>query len=377
MTVFIIIFLLLCINIAVMSFSLRKSMKETLYSYKNILLISGIIFTAAFLIAMIWGFFKLNEGGSISALRVYSIMRTFPENFSYYAVFIMTLISFLLFISNIALIRHEGLRAKNILSIAVALFYVGGTILIYQFIGYLGVYVFTWEWIPSHYIGYLIYEAVAAFLLYMIVYFECVFISACILGYMAARHKPSHDKDYVIILGCAISKKGQLLPLLKGRVNRAIRFAWEQEMDSGIKLEFVPSGGQGPDEVMSEGSAMELYMLSKGVEDYEIHAEKESLNTYENFRNSKKIIDALNPHAKIMFATTNYHILRSGIIARSVGLDAEGVAGDTKWYFWPNGFIREFIAILTMNIKTHMVTAGITLLSCVIFFMIGGYYNFI
>lgn len=360
-----------------MCFSLRKSYRDSIYSYKNILLIAGIIFTAAIIIAMVIGLFRLTEGNNMSGIRVYYIMWSFPRHFSYYAMFIMTFISLLLFISNIALIRHEGLRAKNVLSIVIALFYVGGTLAIFGLIRYLGDNVFTWEWIPTHYVGYLIYESIIVFILYMIVYFECVFASACILGYIAARHVPGHENDYIIILGCAISKKGQLLPLLKGRVNRAIRFAWEQEIDSGKPLKYVPSGGQGPDEVMSEGSAMELYMMTKGVESYEIFPEKASSDTHENFLFSKKIIDELDPNAKIVFATTNYHILRSGIIARDLGMHAEGIAGDTKWYFWPNGFIREFIAILAMNVKTHLVTAAVTLAGCFIFFAIGGILNFI
>ena len=69
---------------------------------------------------------------------------------------------------------------------------------------------------------------------------------------------------------------------------------------------------------------------------------------------SKKIIDELKPDAKIAFATTNYHMLRSGILAKKVGIDAEGIASDTKWYFWPNGFIREFIALLDMYKKRHI-----------------------
>ena len=64
---------------------------------------------------------------------------------------------------------------------------------------------------------------------------------------------------------------------------------------------------------------------------------------------SKKLIEEHKKDAKITFITTNYHVLRSGMLARQAGLNAEGLASDTKWYYWPNGFIREYIAILNMN----------------------------
>ena len=44
---------------------------------------------------------------------------------------------------------------------------------------------------------------------------------------------------------------------------------------------------------MSEGSAIELYLLAHGAESEEVHAEKRSKNTYENFLYSKEIIDEL------------------------------------------------------------------------------------
>ncbi|MBQ7582762.1 MAG: YdcF family protein, partial [Lachnospiraceae bacterium] len=204
------------------------------------------------------------------------------------------------------------------------------------------------------------------FLLLMMCYLECFFLGTVVMAYLAARQRPHFDKDYIIILGCSIDKKGGLLPLLKGRTNRAIRYAWSQEIATGKPVEYVPSGGKGPDEVMSEGSAIELYLLAHGAESEEVHAEKRSKNTYENFLYSKEIIDELKEDAKVCFATTNYHMFRSGVLARRVGLDAEGIASKTKWYFWPNGFVREFFAILNLQRKEHLLATGTIFAGCLI-----------
>ena len=99
---------------------------------------------------------------------------------------------------------------------------------------------------------------------------------------------------------------------------------------------------------MSEGSAMEMYLLSHSAEQYEILPEKKSVNTYENMLFAKRLIDEEMPDAKVCYVTTNYHVLRSGILARKAGLDAEGLASGTKWYFWPNGYVREIVGILSL-----------------------------
>ncbi|MGN0470664.1 MAG: YdcF family protein, partial [Acutalibacteraceae bacterium] len=71
--------------------------------------------------------------------------------------------------------------------------------------------------------------------------------------------------------------------------------------------------------------------------------------TLENMKFSKEIIDDVN--AKVLFSTTNYHVFRSGIFASQAGLEAEGTGSKTKWYFWPNAFIREFVGLIVSQKK--------------------------
>ena len=85
--------------------------------------------------------------------------------------------------------------------------------------------------------------------------------------------------------------------------------------------------------------------------------EDRSVSTLENMTFSKQVIDGVKPEAKVAFATTNYHVFRSGIYAIQAGIDADGIGSRTKWYFWPNAFVREFIALLSTKIKNHIVVA--------------------
>ena len=251
-------------------------------------------------------------------------------------------------ISGVSLLRHEGFQIRNLAGIAMGAGWAAGNLLCLVLL----------RLAPG--------RMIPMFSALLGCYFDCLLTGILLMGLLAARHKPAYDKDFAIIPGCSISKQGGLLPLLKGRTNRAIRFAWDQERATGKPVHYIPTGGQGPDEIMSEGSAMEFYLLSHGAEPFEILPEKASTNTYENLLYSKKLIDEIKPGAKVCFVTTNYHVLRSGMLSRKLGLDAEGLASDTKWYFWPNGFAREVVAILTMFPRQHLLAVGVCFLSALL-----------
>lgn len=360
------ILLYLIISTVLMAITLRKSMQKTIYSYTNIGLIGGILFHTVFGFISTLYIIRVPSEIGASSLFAYEAILAFPRIFSYYAVFVILFICILLGISNIALLRHEGYHLHNALSLLVALLYIGGTLGVYRIADHLMEDVFVPLGLYREPAFIVLNTVIPLFLLLMLCYFECILAGSAILGWIAARTIPRYDKDYIIILGCSIDKRGGLLPLLKGRVNRAVRFAWDQEVATGKALRYVPSGGQGPNEIMSEGSAMELYLVTHGAEDYEVIPEKKSRNTWENLCFSKKIMEEITPNPKVAFATTNYHILRSGILACKAGLDAEGIAGDTKWYFWPNGFVREFFGILALEKKVHVYVAAVMAVLCAI-----------
>ena len=356
----------LALSTAVMAFALYWSAKKTLYSYANIVLIGGLLFNSVFLIVCTRFLLTIPLDTAVDFTYFYESLLAFPRTFSYYAFFVILFICVLLGISNVELIRHEGFRLHNALSLLVAGLYGGGTMAVYLIADKLYESIFVPLGLSTNPVFIVLSTVIPLFLLLVLCYFECILAGTGILGWIAARAVPAYDKDYIIILGCSIDKRGGLLPLLRGGVNRAVRFAWEQEIATGKALRYVPSGGQGPNEIMSEGSAMGFYLMTHGAEEYEVIPEKQSRNTWENFCFSKKLIEEMTPHPKVAFATTNYHILRSGILANKAGLDAQGIAGDTKWYFWPNGFVREFFGILAMERKVHLRAVAVIAAVCAV-----------
>ena len=86
-----------------------------------------------------------------------------------------------------------------------------------------------------------------------------------------------------------------------------------------------------------------------------IRPEAQSANTYQNMEYSGRIIQEINREGKVVFATTNYHVFRSGVWAGLAGLPAEGIGSRTKWWFWPNAFMRETIGLLQNRWKQEIL----------------------
>ena len=134
---------------------------------------------------------------------------------------------------------------------------------------------------------------------------------------------------------------------MKGRLDLALDFDKKQREAGGKEARFLVSGGQGPDEVRPEAHAMRDYLQEQGIAPERIDVEDRSTDTAENMRFSRDIIHASDPAAKVAFFTTNYHVFRAGLKARRVKMRAVGMGAKTRWYFWPNAAVREFVGLLT------------------------------
>ena len=269
----------------------------------------------------------------------------------------LLLFSGALCVSNISLIRHEGKRLVNVLGIILSVVLVAGLVFIYAFDFY----------VSGSERQVMIHDLVTNLCAAVYLYFECMLIGAIIADVIAACHEPETDKDFLIILGCGIRQDGTPTPLLRGRIDRALAFAQKQKQQTGKDLIFVTSGGQGPREVTSESASMKQYLLAQGVPEERIIEEDRSTDTAQNMRFSKEKIQAVDPKGKVAFVTTNYHVFRGGLCARRVKMRAVGMGSKTKWYFWPNASVREFVGLLTEHrLKQGLVLGGLVLVYVVL-----------
>lgn len=273
------------------------------------------------------------------------------NSFSFFAFLILPLIAILAVysvITNIILIIKEGFRPRNLLGILFGVGIVLGAFAsqnVFEFVK--GIELLNSQMFIKKFIDVGLNSVLC--------YFYCITFATLYCNIMAARHKPDFDKDYVIILGSKINENGTLPPILQGRVDKAIEFAKAQKENANKDIVFIPSGGKGDDEFMAEAEAMKNYLIERGITPEDIIVEDQSKNTLQNMKFSKQKIDELNKDGKIIFSTTNYHVFRSGIIANKEGIDCEGIGSNTKWYFYTNAVIREFIANLVNQRKQHLI----------------------
>ena len=259
---------------------------------------------------------------------------------------VMIVFAIVLAVSNIVLMRHEGRQPGNALGLLVSI-----TIILGEALGLYLMMRFSsgseWE--------IRLERTLENTYATLFIYCQCMLTGAVICGIKAAKHNPALDKDFIIIHGCWIRKDGTLPPLLRDRADKAFSFWKKQKEATGKEAVFVPSGGQGKDETMPEGEAIRRYLQSQEVPDDLILTETKSRNTLENMSFSGEMIREKNPEGKVLFATSSYHVFRSGILAKRAGLTAEGIGSRTRWWFWPNAFIRETAGLLHKRWKQELL----------------------
>lgn len=164
-----------------------------------------------------------------------------------------------------------------------------------------------------------------------------------LLGY-GVTDSISGNEDAVVVLGSGI--RGELLTVgLKNRLDRAVKI-YSDNPDVTI----IVSGGQGPQEDITEALAMERYLLRCGVDSKKIIKEEKATSTYENFVYSKQILDGLfGEEYDVAFVTNEYHIYRAGSLAKIAGLaDVTHAHSNTVWYTVIPSCIRECMAVVKL-----------------------------
>ena len=324
---------------------IKKQYSKHKYSYSIVMNLGLLLFININIIRQIY--LLISNHFKVNIVDIYNNTLT---SFSFFAILVLPLIIVLAIysiITNIILIYKEGFRLQNILGIlfgiSILLTSIGNQLF---YLSHKNIELSRNELVIKKFID--------MGLNCVLCYFYCLTIATIYCNIMAARHKPNFDKDFIIVLGSRIRKDGTLTPILKGRVDKAIEFSKEQKEKNNRDIIFIPSGGKGEDEIISEAEAMKNYLIENGIDESNIIVENKSINTYQNMKYSKELIDQKH-NGNIIFSTTNYHVFRSGVIANNQGIDCEGIGSTTKWYFYTNALIREFIANLYEQRKEHIL----------------------
>lgn len=314
-----------------------------LYIWEKRRIINGIILTAGILTLLVAIFMHLY---SLDNQFVTIITSAILIVFLVLLPFFVIGISVMLILNGTKMVKNEGRRLASLLPMFVGLA---------ALIGFIGVltllFAYPVTWVKTIILG--------AFLI--VAYFTFLFLSFLVSTLLYQYNYPRLNKDFIIVLGCGLN--GKKVPrLLASRLDKAIQFYQKQLEKRGRTATFIVSGGQGPDEEISEAEAMKHYLMENGIRQEQIFMEAKSTSTNENMRFSKQEMVAIQTNFKSVFVTNNFHLFRASLYARWAGLDAQGIGAKTALYYLPTALLREFIAILYVYRKVHLILLSLLLI---------------
>lgn len=173
-----------------------------------------------------------------------------------------------------------------------------------------------------------------------LIFFTCTELK--IIGAMTAEPKP--DLEYVIVLGAGVVGTTPTNPL-RVRIEKAYEYMSENE-----NTILIASGGQGPDEIMSEAQCIKDNLVARGISPDRIIMEDRSTSTEENLKFSLEIIG--NPDASVGIITNGFHEFRAGMIAENIGYtNAHSVPAITLFPVGIHYTIREFFGSALYMVK--------------------------
>ncbi len=114
------------------------------------------------------------------------------------------------------------------------------------------------------------------------------------------------DPQIMVILGCQVKSWGPSI-LLQDRLDKALDYL-EEHPDMTV----VVSGGQGPDEHITEAQAMYDYLVAHGVNGEQILLEEESHNTVQNLKYTRELLESggYDLTADIVVVSNGFHLTR-------------------------------------------------------------------
>ena len=114
------------------------------------------------------------------------------------------------------------------------------------------------------------------------------------------------EPQVMVILGCQVKPWGPSI-LLQDRLDKALDYL-ENEPDMTV----VVSGGQGPDEHISEARVMADYLIEQGIGQERILLEDQSHNTVQNLTLTRQLLDELGYDLEqdIVVVSNGFHLTR-------------------------------------------------------------------
>ena len=154
----------------------------------------------------------------------------------------------------------------------------------------------------------------------------------------ADKTAPQEDCT-VIVLGCQVRGDHPSLMLME-RIESACKYLKEHP-----DVPCIVTGGKGDDENISEAQCMYNNLVKMGISPDRIYMENKAVDTVENIKFSKEIIEQNGLSSNTAIVTDIFHEYRASNIVKDAGLTYGSVPAECVWYLLPTFYVRELIAI--------------------------------
>ncbi|MBR0509176.1 MAG: YdcF family protein [Clostridia bacterium] len=163
----------------------------------------------------------------------------------------------------------------------------------------------------------------------------------------AARNAPPAGADGdMVVLGALVRPGPVPSKTLRSRIDAA-----EKYLNENPDCLCVLSGGQGPDEEISEAECMYRELTARGVSPDRLLIEDRSTSTEENLAFSAKLLRERGRGKTVFIVTSEYHQYRAKLLARKEGLTACAVSARTSLNILPTYVLREILGIVYTKVK--------------------------
>lgn len=134
------------------------------------------------------------------------------------------------------------------------------------------------------------------------------------------HHYDKERPDYLMVLGAGL-RGSKISTSLLYRLETAVEY---NKLYPDLKI--IVSGGQGPDEDISEAKAMKDYLVSQGIDENLIISEDKSTNTYENFLFTKELLksETGKDDFTVTVISNDFHMYRAKYLGEQVGFECLG-----------------------------------------------------
>jgi len=151
----------------------------------------------------------------------------------------------------------------------------------------------------------------------------------------------------MVVLGCGLSRVDGVSPSL---VMHRRLVAAEQYLHANPQTICVLSGGQGPDENITEAQAMYTYLVNAGIAPQRLFKEEASTSTRENLRFSQELMlenGLLSNAQSLIVVTDGFHEFRAHALARELGFESYSVSSKAPIAIVLFYVLREIPGIIT------------------------------